>query len=200
MHTNRKKFTLIELLIVIAIIAILAAMLLPALNKARGKAKSINCAGDLKQLGVAFHMYTGDYDEWVLMRFTPYPNEGMFYSDSGAPRTYIDPDKKNDVLWLRMIQCQQNSTNTNWRGGYISRTSDGLTKYPKISKPERRLQLGCVDTDAPYYWYAGTNSGVTFPQKLSNRHNGGLNVLHYPGHVSWYPKTEAMKLIDNGTM
>ena len=109
-------FTLIELLVVIAIIAILAAMLLPALSKAKQKAKQTSCINNMKQIGIACVMYTGEFNQypgclstpaggspnyyygWVSRLFSYMGNNRTAFSCPAAqPWTWWDTNQKKNV-------------------------------------------------------------------------------------------------------
>jgi prepilin-type N-terminal cleavage/methylation domain-containing protein/prepilin-type processing-associated H-X9-DG protein len=107
--TRKTAFTLIELLVVIAIIAILAAMLLPALGKAKERAKRIQCLNNLKQVCIATTIYAGDYRDklpqmtagnwaWDL----PWNVSDLMLNSGTSRHVLYDPgfpDQDNDTLW-----------------------------------------------------------------------------------------------------
>src|ERR1017187_9282402 len=110
---QKKAFTLIELLVVIAIIAILAAMLLPALAAAKKKAQKISCVNNLKEVGLAFRVWSGDNGDKYPM-FVP--------ANSGGPNDKVAGDQPNafnswslasqQTYAYTVYQCMSNELST----------------------------------------------------------------------------------------
>ena len=132
------NFSLIELLIVIAIIAILAGMILPALNSARAKARSITCLNNLKTCGTMTILYANDYDDYIVPTKGPNPTDefwGGILKAHSSGKTYaqVSGYVGNKVLvaqyssmhcpemqWSpnQMVEAQCYGSNFNLFGGY----------------------------------------------------------------------------------
>ena len=81
-------FTLVELLVVIAVIAILASLLLPALSKSKERVRQINCASNLKQISSATNSYLNDFQDWVPFAYDTVNTNFSGYATPSAPAWY----------------------------------------------------------------------------------------------------------------
>jgi prepilin-type N-terminal cleavage/methylation domain-containing protein len=119
---SRKGFTLIEILVTIAIIAILAAILFPVFARARENARRTSCLSNIKQIATALVMYTQDYDEMLpLYRFTSPLAIGGQYNSLQALYPYV---KSTQVFICPSAQQYTTATGTDAANPLLFATND----------------------------------------------------------------------------
>jgi len=186
---KKNGFTLIELLVVVAIIAILAAMLLPALSRARERARIAVCMSNLKQIGTAFFLYAHDYDGYFPAVAWNLPSGASSYDiwySVMRPKYIKAPSMWREKARKSILGCpsdrEKHTSGLQWYSYSMSRYR-GWNKLSRIRKPS----ILTLMADS-YYWtiLGGGNiwSGVGMWHVPR-----GANFLCCDGHVEFltYP-------------
>ena len=210
MHsTSRRAFTLIELLVVITIIAILAAMLLPAIGMIRESSRSVTCKNSLRQFGVAELSYSNDWDGFTVVgsAWNSSSTATMSWYGNRTFASYLEIPTQAVWDWPRSVMCSKGRTVLVGGGQSILRT-DGMLFLPAPTATVNYgswgdANLWCQYTLSQYAtpsqtirmldsldWNAGRNSLGTYTDesqpssvKTATRHLGSANVLFADGHV-----------------
>ena len=183
---KKKGFTLIELLVVVAIISILAAMLLPALSKAREKARQSVCMNNLKQIGQWVIMYASDYDGYVVTTYngsSTWQNILVDYFNLGNLR-----NKKVNNPFLCPSDIKNAWTGGNVTANYTMNSHCGY-RYNR-DKYWHRHKLGWGDEDKILYITDGHHYSFNCwgMGNVDIPHSDGGNCLFLDGHVVWHKR------------
>ncbi|OGV48959.1 MAG: hypothetical protein A2017_09005 [Lentisphaerae bacterium GWF2_44_16] len=131
------KFTLVELLIVISIIAILASMLLPALRSVREKANEINCKNNFRQIGTSAHLYASDYDAFLPPSSNDEFGSNVYWFPALYDRGYLTNKK--------LVLCVSNPKGVkDWFAG---------AGYPRINTNYGNNIMITSNASSHYQWY-----------------------------------------------